>query len=462
MRSREDVFEDWKKQSLQDFWLISQEFFSSDSDFVELLDRVSYQVKKGKLRSSVECDRYLFSLFLKTLGQKRRAVTEKIYLLALFKLNWPLEKLSSLTHEYTSKIKFLVTQSLKDRVSVELSSKKLSQDCCRADLFLVDYLFDRSWKLPFKENFSLLTLKNHLKSCDRCQAVVGAAEGIKSQLIYQDIKTFEYQYPFTKRISKNKVVKSFEFYQNFSLHWKGLIQVLLSIVLVFSIATIPFVGKFLIKQQQGAQSENEAKKGAVEKLDATWVDLALERDLISPPWLVSEQHDSPQSPPLAKFLNNYKAEEIALSQKNETVAVEPPKVEAPQAAKILSNKNVVEEVVKTDIKTRSEIEEENAAESDNQWIFYRWGAYAEELDVIVPKILSVLEINQAEKAGELDFGAEYRGGRYFHFSIKKELMRKVIDELKTLKLEGFTKVEAKSDRKNKEGHSRIVFLLKQK
>jgi hypothetical protein len=84
------------------------------------------------------------------------------------------------------------------------------------------------------------------------------------------------------------------------------------------------------------------------------------------------------------------------------------------------------------------------------------------LDGEVQNLLGILQRYNAEKAGELDLGAEYRGGRYFHFSVKKEDFPKLLEELRTTDLENFTNVKARSDRQSKEGYTRIVFLLKQK
>ena len=63
------------------------------------------------------------------------------------------------------------------------------------------------------------------------------------------------------------------------------------------------------------------------------------------------------------------------------------------------------------------------------------------------------------KAGELDLGAEYRGGRYFHFNVTQADYEAVVSEVREVQLVDFSATRTLSDRKDENGKIRIVFWV---
>jgi hypothetical protein len=94
-------------------------------------------------------------------------------------------------------------------------------------------------------------------------------------------------------------------------------------------------------------------------------------------------------------------------------------------------------------------------------IFFRWGAFAGELDVVTPQIIEMLNRYGAERAGELELGSQYRGGRYFHFSVGEASFESLMSELRGLAITEFTNTQAIStDRRTAPGQRRVVFLIR--
>ncbi len=92
-------------------------------------------------------------------------------------------------------------------------------------------------------------------------------------------------------------------------------------------------------------------------------------------------------------------------------------------------------------------------------VFFRWGARAADPDRMSEKVLAWLQEISAQNAGELGFGAIYRGGRYFHFTIPKGEYDELLSKIKSLPLTDFTYSAADGDRQIPSDRSRIVFWI---
>jgi hypothetical protein len=103
--------------------------------------------------------------------------------------------------------------------------------------------------------------------------------------------------------------------------------------------------------------------------------------------------------------------------------------------------------------------EVSAAAVGTSKIFFRWGARAQDPDRVTQKVLAWLKDLGAINAGELEFGAIYRGGRYFHFMIPKTAYTSLLGNIKTLPLTDFTDSAADSERVIQGDQSRIVFWI---
>ena len=66
----------------------------------------------------------------------------------------------------------------------------------------------------------------------------------------------------------------------------------------------------------------------------------------------------------------------------------------------------------------------------------------------------------AVAAGELELGAFYRGGRYFHFRIPTENWDAFEEEVLQLSLKSFSRTRVDSGRNERPGMRRAVFLIR--
>jgi hypothetical protein len=100
-----------------------------------------------------------------------------------------------------------------------------------------------------------------------------------------------------------------------------------------------------------------------------------------------------------------------------------------------------------------------ASTGNGKTYFYRWGARSDDPDLISASLIKIITRYNALKAGELELGAEYRGGRYFHFTIDQGKYEALVSEIRDVHLEGFSATRTESDRKDEQGRIRIVFWV---
>jgi hypothetical protein len=93
-------------------------------------------------------------------------------------------------------------------------------------------------------------------------------------------------------------------------------------------------------------------------------------------------------------------------------------------------------------------------------VFYRWGAFSSALAGDSSRVMQILNKYGAKKSGELDLGASYRGGRYFHFSVPKAKYSELLREIQALNLVDFTNSRAVSERLTPADERRVVFLVR--
>jgi hypothetical protein len=91
--------------------------------------------------------------------------------------------------------------------------------------------------------------------------------------------------------------------------------------------------------------------------------------------------------------------------------------------------------------------------------FFRWGARAQDPDLLASRVQRLLDSYRAVRAGELEWGANYRGGRYFHFTLSQGDYARFQEEIRDMEFTAFTAEQVKSDRDEKPGSSRVVFWI---
>lgn len=111
----------------------------------------------------------------------------------------------------------------------------------------------------------------------------------------------------------------------------------------------------------------------------------------------------------------------------------------------------------------SEVNVENlspASSEDQGESFYRWGAKNADAQGLSTQVIQILGEYQAEKAGNVDFGQDESGGKYFHFYTPKQNLKEIEAKIKALLGDSFyTELVTAKDKKARPGNSRVVFVL---
>ncbi len=320
-----------------------------------------------------------------------------------------------------------------------------SRECVKNDLYRMDVEFSSDWKDPLK----VYTKQDHTKhamTCHRCQRVNEHIRGAINEI--QNLKSAVM--PLNSRETiESELSSSFKIFSLDSLalwpwYLKTPVQMAFMGLLIFTLLSVPFIGDLfpgLVPSQ----------KTISRVADKTWVS-------ISGFWKQTlDQVQSSKVPELEKFKEPpvssvvaVESQAIVTSQSTQEFF---PDVPMPLRPSIVRNPPKVETAA------RPPQIPENDQDLKNARIFFRWGAFSGDLVTQTQLILEILQKYGATKAGDLELGAAYKGGSYFHFSVKEESLPALVADIRKIGLVDFTQSSAKSDRITESGMKRVVFLL---
>lgn len=313
--------------------------------------------------------------------------------------------------------------------------KAISADCVRSDLHFVEAMLSLPWKDPLKL-FGPEAFQGHLESCERCQFLkrhfLQKANELK-QWVPPPIP----QQLFAELEIDEKTASGW-FAKNLFTRWpwyiKVPVQVSAAALIVLLVMAVPFGGNLFPKKKVPRESPV-----AMESAEPDPVAVAPAPEVESPPVTLAKtiEPDTKKSPEVAA---------------NAKVVIPPP---SPPEVKKIPAPPVPPKAPEADAKVAAA-----GVDLKQEKLFWRWGAFTNLLDEDKNRILAILTRYHAEQAGELALGAPYQGGRYFHFSIKKEDFETVQSEITALKLENFSKEQGVSPRRTSVDLRRIVFVLK--
>ncbi len=408
--------------------------------------------------------------------------------LMLFGFKWPLGRVAQITGWSLSHIRFITLETLRNLNKTNSVPLSLSRDCLRSDLFVIEHLLGETWNDAFQV-FGPKQLSSHLKACPRCSKQLGElkeAVGIFKNVNIEEIPRYlEHSLTQMKLPQTRTQAWTFE-YRLLGFFPKLVIQFSIFAFALFTLLNVPFVGEIkrisaLPQMQELPQRVENWWKHQQPWISQKWTalneifeesknDIRPETDvaLQNPPApetlglteseSPTEVASAPSMAPVTSVKNPVKATTTPPLQNSPAPvlaknAAEPVPAANASAATPSTSAATAPTVVKTTPNA-------NAPVVANEKIFLRWGAFTNELDEFTPKILEVLSRYSAEMAGDLTLGAEYRGGRYFHFRIPTEHRELLKKEIAALKMKNFYVDSAKSNRNEIPGKIRIVFLVR--
>jgi hypothetical protein len=213
-------------------------------------------------------------------------------------------------------------------------------------------------------------------------------------------------------------------------------------LLIYATLSVPYIGSFYpefkTKQKEVTDNLGQHLGGLLEQVSGVFTQAPVQTAANPTPDPIPESEpvrvvEATQSPPLS-----------------ELPVMPPPTQTAP-----LNLKPIVKEA---EVKAR--IANVEPAPARGERIFYRWGAFSSTLSIDTQKLVEILSQYQAEKAGDLGLGEQYRGGSYFHFMIPNENFDALVEAIRNSGITQFTNSRATSDRLTPPGKRRIVFLVK--
>jgi len=433
----------------------------------ELQDFYFRQKDKILKRASNDADqalRYLMTAWVSRLKLEESEWIGSFILRALFVEGMDFRRLAVVFGRGESKIRALALDALLEEVSPSSFFDRDSRNCARNDLYLLDNIAQRKWNDPLgiytEENF-----REHLLLCERCRDLFSVSKEYGKSLEGQKLlEAPKWIRAGVVETSPN----SLEIWSRTPLPnivMKMVLGTGAVVVLFLGVVSIPYWRTFIpLPKQKVAVLESSPKTENVEPIEN---EVLVPDDLETEPEAIVET-----KPKTSVVAESIPPPPLELKPKEPEVAFVPPQtplVWAPEPEILLP-----EDSPKRSSREPVEVKKEplvvatsqpipasrvEASQTKTTKIFFRWGARAQDPDRIAESVLNLLSDVNAVNAGELEFGALHRGGRYFHFTLAKREYEKLLSDMKALSLSDFTDSAADSDRTISADQSRVVLWI---
>ncbi|NCN27869.1 hypothetical protein GW915_09865 [bacterium] len=433
----EAELERWFSVSLLDLWSLFLKFSSNEQDFSELSSRVTRRLISKSLSSSAHAEREFFRLWSKKFHLTGREDLEQICVVLACELAWPIEKVSFFTGLTSSRVSFFITQTFKRYALMNNDlPEPLGADCARVDLYLTELLLERS--LPGLKNKAILT-KKHTQKCPRCSQLFDVGSTLLVEMVEKEKTPFPEKIAIWLRSFQEEKVAILSPVERHLFSSKLLLKlpvvVLIVLTVVGGVSSIPYIGKLNFTLPRFPIEFFQAQKPVVVDSIDEWIDIDLQSRTLYPPWI---EHDE------------------AYLAKNEVFAIHryllARGAELAEVEETATNSSVEDVVAEPKLQSSKKI-------TSSRLAFYRWGAYSADLSADTQYLKTLLKDLQAIQAGELELGAEYKGGSYFHFEVPSEKFDSLNEKVSRISLENFTSNRARSTRASTKGYVRVVFLV---
>jgi hypothetical protein len=487
-RARLEAFQYWFDQWAEGLWSFAHFYaLSSDEhqdDFLDVLHAARPKISKSLLVDSngrrgvgIFLEAWFTRLRKNRQHSSQNSVSlsweDQFLLFAIFRMNWSDELVAEFVRLPLSAIKFrLFTALCKESKIPDEELAHISRDCSRFDLYFGDLLLDQKWKDPLNI-VNRAEIQKHGQHCTRCQLLQEnlrlCVDQLRGRSIFSIPQTF-----------RNEIREEFgtRWQLLFSGEWFSDLPWIVRVPAQVSIAGLAVWGVLFLSSKN--PSFERFYKGATQVLvsgqskaayvwDSTrstlseWVD-GWKSD--TPVANVSESlRGSGGRPETAMLTQGKRYNEVellkfALSKKVDVVLDTDANKTVGGDSVLLGRQEPVAGVVAGAGSASGVAGVEKSTSTADEKLFYRWSAVSKNIDADREKILAVLTKYNAVRAGDIGLGGNYQGGKYFHFSVAKEVFDVVFEEVKALGLVGLTSNEGRSGmRKTPPDQRRAVFSL---
>lgn len=403
--------------------LIGYSEAEGQDDLTELFGRAQHAFRSRKLSRTEFKLRWLLNRWVRMLRLDATEWRSTILLRGLFveSLGWG--QLAHLLKLSEARIRSLSLDALLEEVSPEDFLSRPTRGCARNDLYLLDVLTRQAWS-DRMGIYPQSHFERHLAECDRCFRVFEKTQRYQLDLRNSRLMKIPTQLEW-KGQTELEASPPPMWMSRFGLPMKAVGTLAVAVLIFLGVVSTPYLGRYLKVSKESAKVATLDEKPDIADIEEA---MPLESVPMEP---------APRLPELAAQLPP-----PAATPEAPRVAVKPlPLKPAPKPVEVAVKKTAANGAIGTSN------------------IFFRWGARAEDPDRVTQKVLGLLSELNAKNAGELEFGALYRGGRYFHFMVSKAEYANLLSNIKTLPLTDFTDSAADSDRVIPGDQSRIVFWI---
>jgi hypothetical protein len=406
------------------FCLLGDSLQGSLEEWQELSLRARRYFERHPNLSSAQKVKWLLAQWLQRLGLDKNDYPHDLMLRTLLLHNYSWPELAQVFSMTVAQAKSKTFEVLLEEVDSACLFSRPTRDCARNDLYLIDKLVGLKWDHSLNL-YSSYDFERHLTECERCKNLYSSAQNHINKIKISFVEN-QKQFQIEKIGRRDMGDSSFPLGD---LGWSS----------VVTRAGSLFVGALLIF-------------GAV---------------LVMPNWQsLSDGFEKKWSQAQIYWAQRKKTEQTVEAPNDAQIAsaeaVEPVEFEADFVAQKEEAPIATQQKSTTEVFVRKEPEPPPPAtptQTTTTRAFYRWGARAEDPDRIASLVLAMIKKQSAENAGELDFGAEYRGGRYFHFMVDKKDYESLLVDIKALPLTDFTDAAAESDRRIPAHRARVVLWI---
>ncbi|MEO5668398.1 MAG: hypothetical protein ABIR96_10085 [Bdellovibrionota bacterium] len=460
-------------------------------DLGELFSRAQQSFRSKKFERSETRLRWLLNRWVRMLKLDPSEWRNDILLRGLFVENLGWQNIAYLLRLSEARVRFLALDALLEQVSPEDLLDRPTRDCARNDLYLLDVVTRQAWtdRLGI---YPMSSFEKHLGECDRCHRVFERTEKFRFSLLEARMQKLPTPLDWEENPVIEEIPSGFGI-RRIPLPMRVVGSLGLGIVVFIGVISTPYLGKLISSSTSRVPIEvATAPHAAAPKTFSEPPNFAA-----PPPGPVKGVPPSPKPVPVVVAADTSVLKQALeeKEEKSESLLLIPQKIlsfmEEKRAQLTTAKPPVPVAVAKPELKVEPKIETTPATistpkpveilvpvenkpakpvvvakvpvpdevASPTTKIFFRWGARAQDPDRMSQKVLAWLKELGAVNAGELEFGALYRGGRYFHFTIPKASYEGLLSNIRTLPLTDFTGSAAESDRTIPGDQSRIVFWL---
>jgi hypothetical protein len=451
----------WREAGPQLLTLVQGTASSSDELFEDFLDVSLHLRDRWSRRVAGLSEERRYSFFIKEWFHRqklrRHEWEERVLMSALFGLGWTYERIGQTLGLSKTRVQMRAFESLSELGALG-RTPHLAKDCARNDLHLIDAVLDRSWEDPLKF-YSRKDFDEHKAACPRCtQLYRSFLEGAAKHAAQRRMQVPErLSFAFEHETEARGFWGTLAAPLRWDWYYRIPIQLTVAAIVVLGVIALPYVGELLPKKSSvpvmGALLPTgtpgvapapplPAPAETLPIVESVEISQALDQAFPLDRRSSRAELDLEKAIPLPQA----KAPPVVVAKAPLTTPVAPVLVAPPPVASVaqIQAAPAPAPVPMQDSGSRA---------------FFRWGARAQDPDLLASRVQRLLDTYKAVRAGELEWGANYRGGRYFHFTIPEAEYARFQEEIRAMEFTAFTAEQVKSDREERPGGSRVVFWI---